>query len=221
MEIAQLFGFDRGRGFGHQVGGFGGFREGDHVADVRRAAKNCDQPVETEGDAAVRGRAVAKGFQHVAETRLHEAGRDLQDFFEDRFLHPGLVNADGAAAKLGAIDDDIVVLASHFFRIALEERHIFGDGRGEGMVAGIPAVLFLVKAQEGKIDDPKEIELVRRDDEFALAFQDFGAVEANAAENLAGIEPLIGGEENQVAFSNRQFADEGLLFGFGKEFNDG
>ena len=34
------------------------------------------------------------------------------------FLHLGLVDADGAAAQFHAVDDDVVVLAAHFFRVA-------------------------------------------------------------------------------------------------------
>jgi hypothetical protein len=46
VEVAELFGFDGGGGFGHEVGGFGGFGEGDNVADAGGAAENGDEGVE-------------------------------------------------------------------------------------------------------------------------------------------------------------------------------
>ena len=118
----------------------------------------------------------------------------MEDFFEDGFLDVGLVDTDGAAAEFGAVNDDVVVLAADFFGLGFEVWDVVGDGGGEGMVAGVPAVLFFVEAEEGEVDDPKEVVLVGRDLEFAFGFEDFGAVEADAAEDFAGVEPLVGGE---------------------------
>src|SRR4051812_45865681 len=86
VQIAELLGFDGCGGFGHEVGGFGGFGEGDDVADARGAAEDGDEAVEAEGDAAVGRRAVAEGFEHVAEAGLDHIRWNLKDFLEDGFL---------------------------------------------------------------------------------------------------------------------------------------
>ncbi len=52
------------------------------------------QPVEAEGDAAVRRGAIAEGFEHVAETQLRLVRRNLQHFFKHGLLHVGLVDTD-------------------------------------------------------------------------------------------------------------------------------
>ena len=165
--------------------------------------------------------AISKRFEHVAESRFDHFGGDLEDFFEDGFLDVGLVDADGAAAEFGAVDDDVVVLAANFLGFGFEEWDVVRDGGSKRMVAGVPAVLFFVEAEEGEIDDPKEVELVSGDVEFAFGFEDFGAVEADAAEDFAGVEPLVGGEEDEVAFLDGELLGEGGFFGVREKFHDG
>ena len=67
------------------------------------------------------------------------------------------------------------------------------------MMAGIPAVLFAVETEQRKFDDPKEMKLVVRDGQLALAFERVRAIEADFAQDFAGGQPLIGGEQNQIA----------------------
>src|SRR5258706_61631 len=40
VQIAQLLWFNGGRGFGHEIGSFGGFGKCDHIADAARTAEN-------------------------------------------------------------------------------------------------------------------------------------------------------------------------------------
>ena len=58
---------DFGRGFGHQVLGFGGFGEGDYFANGFFAGEKHDDAVEAEGDAAVRRCAVGQRVKEEAE----------------------------------------------------------------------------------------------------------------------------------------------------------
>ena len=79
------------------------------------------------------------------------------------------------------------------------------DGGGEGMMAGIPAVLFAVETEQRKFDDPEEIKPAVGNGELALGLENVGAIEPDFAEDFAGVEPLVGGEENQVAFLDVEF----------------
>src|SRR5690348_12923405 len=53
VQVAKLLGRNQRRRLGHQASAFGGFREGNHVPDAGCAAKDCQQAVETEGDATM------------------------------------------------------------------------------------------------------------------------------------------------------------------------
>src|SRR5204863_9268818 len=98
--------------------------------------------------------------------------------------------------------DDIIVLTPNFFRIAGQQGNVFLHRGGKRMMAGIPAVLFLVETQEWELNDPEEIELVRRDRQLALGFQYIGAIELDASDNFAGGKPLIRGKQYQITLFN-------------------
>ena len=53
----------------------------------------------------------------------------------------------------------------------MEILNIIGHGRGERVMAGIPAVHFAVEAEERKFNHPQEIELGRVNGELALRIQ--------------------------------------------------
>ena len=89
------------------------------------------------------------------------------------------------------------------------------------MVAGIPAVLLAVETEQREFDDPEEMELVVGNNELALGLENVGAIEADLAEDFAGVEPLVGGEEDQVALLDFEFFGEGGFFGGVEEFDDG
>src|SRR5690349_7565951 len=113
------------------------------------------------------------------------------------------------------------MLAPHLPGVGLKERHVFGHRSREGMMAGIPAILLLIEAEQGEIDHPKEIESSRVEGQFALSFQHVCAVKAYFAEDLAGIEPLIGREQDQVAFLNGQLASQSLFLNWSEELDNG
>ena len=153
------------------------------------------EPVEAEGDAAVRRRAVSEGFQHVAEAGLDQFGRNLQDLLEDEFLHVGLMNADGAAAQFHAVDHDVVMLAADFFGVACQQRDVLGHRRGKGMMAGIPAVLFACRnPSSGKSTTHRKSKRLAGMVSLPWVFEQVGAIEADFAQDFAGVQPLVGGE---------------------------
>lgn len=63
------------------------------------------QPVQTIGQAAVRGSAELEGVDQMAKALLNVLLADTQSL-ERLFLHLRGVDADGAAAQLGAVKND-------------------------------------------------------------------------------------------------------------------
>ena len=88
-------------------------------------------------------------------------------------------------------------------------------------MARIPAVLFLVETEQRKIYDPEEIKPVRINRQFPLPSQNVGAIQPDLAENFARVQPLVSGEQNQIAFFDGQFFCERGLLAVVEEFHDG
>ena len=121
MQFAQLFRADRRRRVGHQVDGLSRFRKRDDLANRVLAAQNRNQPIEAEGDAAVRRRTVLERVEEKPESRLRFFVRDLQQL-EDEALQRLVVDSDAAAGDLAAVQHEIVGARARAARIALEER---------------------------------------------------------------------------------------------------
>ena len=94
VQFFQLLIGHRGRGVGHKVDGFGGFREGDDFAQAGGAGEEHHDAVEAESDAAVRRGAV---FERVEEEAEAGAGFLVADAegLEDLLLNVFAVNSDG------------------------------------------------------------------------------------------------------------------------------
>src|ERR1043165_4604920 len=153
----------------------------------------------------MRRSAVAKGIEHVTEAQFRFFGRNLEHVFKDRFLDIRLMNTNRAATQLDAVDDNIIVLAPNLFGIRFKHADVFGDGSGKWMMARIPAILLFIETEQREIDPPKKIESVGWNGELALRFQNVRAIETNASQDFASREPLVGGEQNQIAFFDREF----------------
>src|SRR5205809_3999272 len=67
VQVAQLLLSHRRRRLDQQILCALRLRESDHVADLLDAGHQRDEPVEAEGDAAVRRRAVLQRFEQKAE----------------------------------------------------------------------------------------------------------------------------------------------------------
>src|SRR4051812_34217673 len=109
------------------------------------------------------------------------------------------------------------MLTTHLFRLGLQQRNVLRDRRGEGMMARIPTVLLLVEAQQRKINHPKKIEACWINHEFSLASENLRAIKTYLPQDLACIQPLIGREQDQIAFLDGQLTCERLALGLAEE----
>ena len=98
VEVAQLSFRNGTRALRHEVLPFLRLGEGYDFADALALGADGHEPVQSQGDAAVRRRSVLKGFQHVTESGLHEIGRNLEDVLEYLLLQLGLMNTNAATA---------------------------------------------------------------------------------------------------------------------------
>ena len=90
--------------------------------------------------------AVPQSFEQEAETQLLFFGADTQQL-ENLALDVGAVNADAAAAQLGAVEHQIVALRADFAQVAVEQRDVFVPRRGEGVVHRVPELVLFVELE--------------------------------------------------------------------------
>ena len=222
MGIAQLTLVHRPRRLSHQAGAFHRLGEGDDIADAAASAEHSHHAVKAQSDAAMRRRAILEGFQHIAEAGLNHIRREFENVFKNSLLHSGLMDTDGTAAQLDTVDHDIVMLTAHLLGLGLEQRDVFGHRSRERMVRGVPALHFRIVAQEREIHYPEEIELIGRQSELALGFEQIRAVKAETAQNLTGGEPvLVRSEEDEVTLFDRKFFSQSGFFFLAQELGDG
>ena len=219
MEVAELAGFDSRRAVGHEVLAAVVFREGDDVADRLGSGQEHDDAVETEGDAAVRRSTEAKGIEDVAE----EIGLFLRgdtEGVEHVALEIAFVDSEAAAAEFDAVENDVVGDGAEGREVGAgggELLDVVGMRAGEGVVDGVPLVIFGREGEEGELRNPKKIERGGVGDEVA----DLGHAEADSAQRFTGSVPLVGSEENEVAFLDCHGLGEGGFLGVAEEFDDG
>ena len=115
-QFAELLVVNAGQANGHQVGGPLRLGKGDAVADVVAAGEEHHQPVDAQGDPAVRRGDKLKRVQQEPETL---AGQRLVDAQQAEYLLLKLrvVDTNGAAAGLGAVDHQVVRPGTAFFRV--------------------------------------------------------------------------------------------------------
>src|SRR5205085_12059268 len=116
----------RGRACQRVVAG-AGLGEGDDVADRVGAAEECADPVPSEGDPAVRRRAVLEGPQQEAELLLRLLLGEPHDA-EDALLDVLAVDTDRAATDLVAVADDVVGVGQRAARVGVEGVDALGLG---------------------------------------------------------------------------------------------
>ena len=87
-------------------------------------------------------------------------------------------------------------------------------------MAGVPSIHFLVEHQQRELHDPQEFVSIGRDAHLAHLGQFLGAIEAYFAENLAGVEPLVGGEQDEVALLDGEFLLQRSLLGVAEKLDD-
>src|SRR5690606_36349819 len=82
---------------------------------------------------------------------------------EDALLHRRVVQADGAARDLDAVEHEIVAVAEDLSGVLLDEVDAVVVGAGERVVRRDPAAFFTA-LEERRIDDPEELVLAARAD---------------------------------------------------------
>ena len=104
-------------------------------------------------------RAEFERFQQEPELLARVLFGDVQQP-EHLRLDLGTVNADAAAADLGAVQHNIIGPGSDLERVGFHELQVFFPGRGKGMVHGVVALLLGIPLHQREVRDPEEIELI-------------------------------------------------------------
>src|SRR4051794_98648 len=138
-QLSQLLLTQRRRSAGEHPRAARRLRERDPLADRARARQQRHDPVEPEGDTAVRRRAVAERLEQEAEALARLVGSD-PDRVEDLLLHLARVDTDRPSAELPSVHHDVVGAAPPRARVGVE----VAGGRGERVVERVPAALVLV-----------------------------------------------------------------------------
>src|SRR5712691_9903566 len=119
VQLAQLLFVHRRRSVREQILRALRLGEGDDVADGFGAGHHGDDPVQAEGDAAVRRRAVLQRLEQKSELLLRFLGPDRKraEYLGLNFL---AVDAHRAAADLRAVQHHVVGLGERRAGIARE-----------------------------------------------------------------------------------------------------
>ena len=153
MQIAQLSLVHRARGLGQQTLRALSLGEGDYVADGFRTSHHRHDAIQTECQSAVRRRAVLQRVQQEAELELRLFRADVERA-EYLALHFFLVDTHRAAADLRTIQREVICLGQTTPRITFQQRKMFILGRGERMMACVPALGLLVVFEHRKVNHP-------------------------------------------------------------------
>ena len=129
------------------------FGKRDHFADRLGTGHQRHDAVKTEGNAAVRRRAVGQRIEQKAELGACVLRRDAQRR-EHLRLHFVAVDAHRAAADFPAVQRDVVGLGQHLAGIGRQQPDVLILGRRERMMRRDPALFFLVVLERREIHDP-------------------------------------------------------------------
>ena len=111
MDIAELDGVDGVGGLAHEVDGAVVLGEGNDLSDGFAFSDEHDHAVQAEGDAAVGGRAEGERGEQVCEA-LVDGLLVQSEGAEGGVLEVALMDTQGTAAELVAVEDDIVGLGA-------------------------------------------------------------------------------------------------------------
>ena len=110
----------------------------------------------------------SEGFEEVREETVLFFWCDSEDL-EDFFLEWAFMDADAAASDLDAVEDDVVGFGADFVELVVgfQKVEVVLVGACEGVVDGIPFLVFRGPFEEWEIDDPEEVERWVGGDEVA------------------------------------------------------
>ena len=122
---------------------------------------------------------------------------ETQDL-EHTLLYLRVVDTDGAATHLCAVEHEVVGIGAHalqvFFLITVEPVQMLGLGSGEGMVHGVEAGGLVVPLEQGEVHHPQGSEYLRVAQAETVAHLDTQGTEGNAH-----LVPGTGENQDQVA----------------------
>ena len=105
--------------------------------------------------------AVLERVQHVSEAPVGLL-LAVSQALEDAGLDVPAVDTNASARQFIPVADEVVGVAEHGARIALEVVEVFQLGHREGMVREAPPLLLVIPFEHREIDDPGESQQVRR-----------------------------------------------------------
>ena len=108
-DIFSVFKF---RSVEHHVAALIVLGECDEVADALLSAEEGAETVKAECDASVRRSTVLESVDQEAEAVVRILMAEAEDL-EHTLLYPGIVDTDGAAAHLGAVEHEVVGIGAH------------------------------------------------------------------------------------------------------------
>mmetsp|Transcript_55897 Transcript_55897/g.144216 ORF Transcript_55897/g.144216 Transcript_55897/m.144216 type:complete len:264 (-) Transcript_55897:345-1136(-) len=163
MQLCELLGRDAGRRVHHRVSTLVVFWESDVVANGGFPSQNGAEPIQAEGQAAVRRRPVLEGAEEETELIL---GLFLAHAQHREHLHlkVPVVNPDRATADLDTIDHHVVCIGPDLSqaRVLLVQAdhplNVFCPRRSERVVLGVKATAVLVPLEHREVHHPQRFE---------------------------------------------------------------
>ena len=213
MQFLQLLVGHAPWGTGHQAAGLLGLGEGNGVADRLLAGQQHHHPVHTEGQAAV-GRCAHIESVHQEAELLLGLLEGQSNRLQHLALQGGVMDAQGAAAELKAIEHKVVGLGpgsgQGFGPLRCIAAEILRIGGAEGVVQGLVTVLVAVELEHREVHHPEEVPLVVVPVGLHHA-QLLGQVLAHPVEGLVHRGGVAGTEQQQGAGFRAGAAEQLLL----------
>ena len=164
----------------------------------------------------MRRSTILEGVDDKAELVLGILLGNSQDF-EHTALHIGVVDTDGAAAELGAVEHEVISVGAYPFEVLLpvgvEPFLVLRLRSGERMVHCVEALVFLAPLEQREVHDPERGEDLRVPQAEAVAHLD-----TEHAELVLGLALSTAEHEQKVALLRSAGLSHGSELLCGEEF---
>ena len=128
---------------------------------------------------------------------------------------------DTPTPKFYTVEYNIIVLATNFLRLRINQGQIFLYRCSEGVMGGDIAAFFFLEMHQRKINDPEEFPVLWIAKLLTSFFKQGRGFQTDASQNITGTFPTTRGKEYNVTISYFEFGFERILFNLRKEFQDG
>ena len=155
MKLPQLSVVRETGSAGHHIDRAVGLGKRNDLPDRGSPSQEGDDPVHAQGDPSMGRSTHAEGLKKEAEPLLRLGRADSQSP-KDPFLGLAPVNPDASSADLLAIQNEVIGQGAHATRVILQAAQVLRVGRGERVVAGDEAPLF-VPLEEREVVDPEKV----------------------------------------------------------------